>query len=461
MTAIVTTNLRLKNSSYIKGILSDPANSLYLFISKPTHWADDNYPDTPTDSVLFEQKVRDEMITLRKISPTEVTQSIFRIDWTSGKFYDMYRDDYDGVKLNGVDLDTGVAVTKNGLINANYYVMTDEYNVYKCISNNNRAASTFKPTGTSTSIFSTSDGYVWKFMYSINSADALRFVSTNFIPVQSVSTNPGASSSYYNQYLVQSSAISGRLDVIEIKSAGNGYNPNTSLPVAIIGDGTGATATAVTDNNGQISSVTITNGGSGYTYAIATVTGTSANAAALNCIIPTLGGHGSNPVKELNAVYVTISGSIGEDLSDDTIKDNQYRVSGLILNPHVYGTQSILTSQTANALKSIGISGSISGTFSDDEDLLSIGTPAARGKFVTWASASKTLKYIRNKSNIGPDFAVSQSVTGATSSATGIITSIINPEVDVNSGDLIYVETRRPVYRSISQKEEMRITIET
>jgi len=76
-------------------------------------------------------------------------------------------------------------------------------------------------------------------------------------------------------------------------------------------------------------------------------------------------------------------------------------------------------------------------------------------------SASKTLKYIRNKSNIGPDFAVSQSVTGATSSATGIITSIINPEVDVNSGDLIYVETRRPVYRSISQKEEMRITIET
>lgn len=461
MTAIVTTTLRLKNASILKDIFTTPSNSLYLFVSKPTAWADDAVPTTPTDASIFERTIRDEMISMRKISPTEVTQSIFRIDWTPGKYYDMYRDDYDGSIQNGTDLDSGAAVSRNGLINANFYVVTDEYNVYKCISNNNRGASTIKPTGTSTSIFTTSDSYKWKYMFSINSADALRFASTNFLPVQSFTSNPGAASPYYNQYLVQSSAISGKLDVIEIKVNGNGYTANTSLPITIVGDGTGATATATTDGGGQVIGITITNGGSGYTYATAMVVGTSATASQLNVIIPPLGGHGSDPVKELNAVYVTVSGTIGDDLSEDTLKENQYRVIGLILNPKQYGSSSVLTSQTANALLSVGISGGVSGTFSDDENLISVGTPTDRGKYVSYSTLSKTLKYIRNKLNVGADFSISQTVTGSQSGATGVITSIINPEVDTSTGEILYVETRRPIYRSISQKEEMRITIET
>lgn len=461
MSAIVTTTLRLKNANILKNLFQDVSNSLYLFVSKPTSWTDDSVPTSPTDAGLFEKMIRDEMISLRKISQTEVTQSIFRIDWVPGKFYDMYRDDYDGVSLNGTDLDSGTAVSRNGLINANFYVVTDDYNVYKCIDNANRTASTVKPTGTSTSIFTTSDGYKWKYMYSVNSADALKFASTNFIPVQYITSNPGASSPYYNQYLTQASAVSGKLDVIEIKVSGNGYTPNATLPITIVGDGSGATANANTDGAGQVVSISITNGGSGYTYASASVNGTFATESKLNIIIPPNNGHGYDAVKELNAVYVTVSGSIGDDLSEDTLKDNEYRVIGLILNPYQYGTNNILTSQTANALKAISISGGVSGTFSNDEDLNSVGTPTNRGKFVSYNSTSKTLKYIPNKQNVGADFSVSQTVTGAQSGATGIITSIINPEVNVNSGEILYVETRRPIFRSISQKEEMRITIET
>lgn len=461
MSAIVTTTLRLKNASILKGTFQDTANSLYLFVSKPTSWTDDSIPSSPTDSGLFEKMVRNEMITLRKISPTEITQSIFRIDWQPNQYYDMYRDDYDGVTLNGTDLTSGTAVTRNGLINANFYVVTDEYNVYKCIDNAKRSISTVKPTGTGTSIFTTSDGYRWKYMFSVNSADALKFASTNFVPVQSFTVNPGSSSPYYNQYLTQTSAVPGKIDVIEIKIAGNGYTPNTTLPISIVGDGTGATATATTDGAGEIIGVAITNGGSGYTYAYATVTGTYATPSQLNVIMPPTGGHGADPVKELNAVYVTVSGSIGDDLSDDTLKDNEYRVIGLILNPFQYGTVNILTSQTANALKVIGISGGISGTFTNDENLISSGTPTNRGQFVTYNYTLNTLKYIRNKQNIGADFTVGQTVTGGSSGATGVITSIINPEVDTSTGEILYVETRRPIFRSVSQKEEMRITIET
>lgn len=461
MAAIVTTNLRLRNANILKDIFTDAGSSLYLFVSKPTSWANESFPDAPSDSALFEQNVRDEMISLRKIAPTEITLSVVRRDWVSGKYYDQYRNDYNGIDLNGTDYDSGSAISRDGLINANYFVVTDDLNVYKCIWNNNRSASTVKPTDTGTSIFATADGYRWKYMYTINSSDALKFISTNFIPVQTIGSNPGASSPYYAQYLVENAAVSGKLDVMEIVSSGNGYAANTTLPIQIVGNGTGATATANTNGAGQITSINITSGGSGYTYATATVTGANTTPAVLNVIIPPFGGHGKDAVKELSGVYLTVSASIGDDLSEDTLKDNEYRVIGLLLNPKQYGTSTTLTSQTANALKIIQIGGGVTGNFTFDEDLNSSGTPINRGKFVSYNSSSKNLKYIRNKQNIGADFAIGQPVTGAVSSATGTITALVNPEVDADTGDLIYVETRRAIARSADQKEEMRITIET
>lgn len=461
MTAIVTNSFRLKSASLLKDELSDLSNSLYLFVSKPTAWVNESLPTTPTESQTFERMIRDEMISLRKISSTEITRSIFRIDWVSGKFYDMYRNDYDGVKLNGVNLDTGVAVAKTGINSANFYVVTDEFNVYKCISNNNRAASTVKPTGTSTSVFTTSDGYRWKYMLTINASDALKFATKNYLPVQSFPNSPGASSPYYNQYLVQSSAINGTIDVIEIVSSGNGYPASTTLSLNIIGDGTGATGTATTNGAGQITSINITSVGSGYTYAVATVTGAFATPASLNCIVSPKGGHGKNPLEELNATYITVSGSIGDDLTETTLKENQYRAIGLIFNPFAFGTQNILTSQTANALRAVQINGGVTGTFSDDENLITSNTPNIRGKFIAYSPTSKLLKYIRNPENTGLDFSISDTVTGATSSASGVVTSIVNPDIDINSGEILYIETRPPIFRSISQKEEMRITIET
>jgi len=461
MTAIVTNNLRLKNSAYLKQIFTDPANSLYLFVAKPTAWVDENNPVNPTDARKFEQSVRDQMISFRKINSTEVSQAIFRINWISGKFYEMYRDDYDGVTPNGFDLDSGSPVARDGLINANFYVVTDEFNVYKCILNANGVASTVKPTGTSTSTFQTADGYKWKYMYTINSADAIRFVSTSFIPVSNVNVNPGASSPFYGQYLVQSSAVAGRIEVIELVNNGNGYTANTTLPLSFLGDGNGATGTVTTNGSGQILTVNITNGGTGYNYVKVSVVGTSIVPAVLNAVIPPKGGHGSDPIMELNGMYVTVSATIGDDTSGDTLLDNQYRVLGLMLNPKAFGTSSNLTTQTASALRSVTFSGGVNGNFSDDEVLLAAGTPNNRGTFVSYHPASNTMKYIRNPENIGADFIVSQTVTGQNSGASGVISSVNSPEVDVMSGELMYVETRKPIYRSNNQKEDIRITIET
>jgi len=50
---------------------------------------------------------------------------------------------------------------------ANMFVMTDEYNVYKCLDNNQNSLSTYKPIGTVVDPVIMPDGYMWKYLYSI------------------------------------------------------------------------------------------------------------------------------------------------------------------------------------------------------------------------------------------------------------------------------------------------------
>ena len=60
---------------------------------------------------------------------------------------------------------------------ANMVVITDEYNVYKCLDNNNNAISTYKPIGTVVDPVIMPDGYMWKYLYSIPIALRNKFLT--------------------------------------------------------------------------------------------------------------------------------------------------------------------------------------------------------------------------------------------------------------------------------------------
>jgi len=151
-------------------------SNMYLFIGKVTGWSDDASPPTPTDSVAntHYENWRD-MIAAKKITSSDVSHAIPRKNWTNNTNYFAYTDN------------------TNTLFSQDFYVMTGDYNVYKCLSNSDSnsggtaaSTSTTKPTGTGTSIISTADGYKWKFMYQISASDALKFVTPNYIPVDTV-----------------------------------------------------------------------------------------------------------------------------------------------------------------------------------------------------------------------------------------------------------------------------------
>lgn len=166
---IYTSNMRILNAT---GFLSNisrttpVSDALYAFIAKNTAWAAGNEtPIDPTGAFSDELVTRSEIISMKRVTSSTMSHVVPRYNWTSGVVYTQY------------------STSSTTLFSSNFYVVTDENYVYKCISNNSGATSTVKPTGTSTSNITLSDGYVWKFMYDVPTSMASQFLTTNWLPV--------------------------------------------------------------------------------------------------------------------------------------------------------------------------------------------------------------------------------------------------------------------------------------
>jgi hypothetical protein len=463
MAAIITNKFRIHNAAQFKEGFSEAApTQMYLFIGRSQPWTSDASPDTPVDTVESEYYNYDDMIALKRIQSSDVSHAILRRDWTSGKYYDIYRHNYNGSAAQGADIDAGTSTTRATLFDANYFVVTDEYNVYKCLDNRNAsnivAASTTKPTGTSTTAFTTADGYVWKYMYSISAADVLKFVSTDFIPVKTLESNPGSTDSYYSQYLVQAAAVSGAINNVIVTNGGSGYS--SAPTVTIDGDGTGATATA-TVSGGAVTAINITAAGTGYTYVTVSMSGGAGSSAAATAMVSPKGGHGSDPVKELGGFYVIMNVRLEyADGSGDFPVDNDYRRIGIVKDPILYGTTNLATTSTLRATKTLTLQAGVTGTFTVDE-IITQATTGATGRIVSYDTTNRIIYYIKQQgvqNNIA--FTTGNNVTGAGSSAVGNVSALGNPEVAIDSGDIIYYENRRPINRASDQLEDIKIVVE-
>jgi hypothetical protein len=290
MPAIITNKFRIHNAEqFVESFSEATPNIYYLGIGRPQAYTtstrgdartenegSDTSPITPVDSIKDEFYTFDDLLAAKKIASSDVSYVIPRRNWTTGTIYDYYRHDY-GNRITGT---TNVQTANSGAVSiwdATFYVVTGDYNVYKCLDNNSNANSTIEPTGTSTSILSTADGYKWKYMYTLSASQQVSFLSTDFMAVTTNST-------------VSSAAVNGAISIVKIKAAGSGGTDGTHTGVAIKGDGSSGVAT-VTVSGGVVTAVTVTNVGSGYTFAyirnqdIVSAGATSLTGAELDCII--------------------------------------------------------------------------------------------------------------------------------------------------------------------------------
>ena len=485
MPAIITDKFRIHNSEQFSEAFSESSgNTMYLGIGRPQAFATstrgdartnnegtDSAPVTPADNINSQHFPYDDMLAAKKVSTTDVTFAIPRRNWATGTTYDIYRHDY-GDYATG----TTTAITANSgastLHDASFYVLTTDRNVYKCLDNDSNTASTVEPTGTSTSILSTADGYKWKYMYTLSASQQSNFLSTDFMAVATNST-------------VSSAAVDGAINIVKIKNAGSGGSDGTHTNIDIRGDGS-AGKVSVTVTSGAVTAVTVTTPGTGYTFAtisnaqIVAAGATSLSGAELDVIIEPKGGHGKNAVEELGGFYVmmntSLEGTESSNTSDFSVA-NDFRKISLIRDPKSGG--SAATSTTLRGTKAVNLSG-VTGTFTADEEI-NQATTGAVGKVVEYDSVNKILYYIQTRhTDEGIDtngnqtaFSGQNVITGQSSSANGTpttSTSTINSqsftsgysasELDADSGDILYIENRAPITRAADQTENIKLVIE-
>lgn len=349
-----------------------------------------------------------------------------------------------------------------------FYVRNSKDQVFKCLFNNSNAVSTVEPETSisgqlpGSAFITTSDGYKWKYMYTIPSGLKRKFFTSDYMPV-------------HTENITVSNAVDGRIDIVKIINGGSGYyngltttnySPSSNI-VKVVGDGTEAQITLnITD--GVVTGVNILNGGRGYSNANITIsdplqvfTGTP---ATLQAVISPKGGHGADPILELGASYrmlsVDFDGSIDGKLPVDNSGNDNFRQIAIVKNPKLLSSGAIAFNTTGYSLCSqIRVSG---GSFSSNtivyvgESGYSSAIFSARvvhfdsttnTLFLNALSGDSTQTTLSNKTIYEKD----------NTGVNGTIIQVTPSDINTLSGQVLYIENRAKVIRNPDQIESTRI----
>ena len=497
MSAIITEKFRQHNANQFSESFTETAKNLYyLFLGKATAFTSattggsDSSPPTPGDNPNDESRAWDSMLAAKNITSSDISFAIPRRNWSNTTVFDMYE--------HNITSSNQTTSSASNLFDSTFYFVTSDFNVYKVLDNNGGTAySGAEPTSTSTSPFSLG-GYILKYMYTITQSEISKFVTTDFIPVSTDST-------------VSAAATDGKIESL-IVTAGSGYT-NGTYYAAIHGDGTSAGTSSgaivrITVANNAIASfglvagtdTTIHAGGANYTFGYvnlgddfifsdaslssSTSLG-SGTGGAIDVIISPVGGHGSNAVTELGGHYVMAATTITQAEDDNFSTANDFRTVGIVVDPTTFGTSTVATASTARQTYVVKMSSS-SGTFQADV-VITQATTGAVGKVVEWDSTLSLLYYQQESfKGFGTNatsgnyvaFSGANVITGGTSGATGtpstttesvtlansttlsLTTGYANPELEPDSGNIIYLENRKPIQRASDQTEDIKVIIE-
>ena len=146
---------------------------------------------------------------------------------------------------------------------------------------------------------------------------------------------------------------------------------------------------------------------------------------------------------------------------------NDFREVGIIKNPFNFGTTTVATSSTARQTYTVTLSGAPSAAYEIDETITQ-STTGAVGRVVEFDSATNTIYYQQEKyANYGLAangnviaFSGSNVITGSNSNGVGTASTYANPELQPDSGKVIYIENRRPISRASDQTEDIKIVVE-
>ena len=475
MTAIVTSKFRTVNAGNFKEDIG--ANSVYVAIGKPDVWSlttsdtTDTTPFTPNDHSDDIGEARANLMAMQKVLSTDITHIVPRYTWATGLPYYAW-DSNDGA-----------------IFDKKFYVITSEFKVYKCIIAPPATPSTVQPTQTLTAPQAESDGYTWKYMYTLTVADSEKFLTTSYLPVKTVSlggqgTVLGAVSSSATVILseinskihtgmtVSGTGITGTPTVLAINgsvltlSAAQSISNSTILTFVYATDGAAELALSEgdyaqylnqkasrdTSNAGGIERIEISNGGGDYSAKpTVTITGDGTGATVLAGNI-TMSGSGSTQ----SVASITLNNK-GDDytFADISFSTGSASANATIAPPGGHGTDPV--SELGGFF--VGINTQLSGTGGAGADLTVgndfrqislIKNPTEYGTTtISTAGTLKAMSYLDFASGVNvATFTVDELLVGGTSNAQAYVASI-----DSTAGYIYYTQNSKTGYGVFQDSE--------
>ncbi len=462
MPAIITKPLKRKLSQLIFDEVRLASNRYYIGIGKSEPYDSAENVTTPLDTIREERNARAGLQSLK--STADCSYVIPRYNWSSGSIYQAFDDNFATQPASN-----------------SYYVLTEDNQIYMCLQQSKNSegvaqASTIKPTGTTSKVFKTSDGYAWKYLYSLTASRANKFLSANFLPVEkildssNVNTLTGTdtlSALEILQATVQDSAVPGQILGLKVTTGGTGY---TSAPsVAFEGDGNGAAATAFV-SGGAVTKIELDSStdsgltmGRGFNFASVTVSGGGGNGAGARVILGPDSGMGADPRNELLSSSIMFNAKPTGIEDSNFVVDQDFRQVMLFRDPKVV-IDSALTAASGKALKFLQVT-SVSDAASFNLDTTITGGTTTAKALVDEIDSDRV--YFHQTEATGfKAFQEGETISGGGNNATLVGAGVdantkadSADDVDLLSGDLIYIENRAPVIRNATQTEDIKIVI--
>ena len=441
--------------------------NLFVAIGKKTAWDNELIPDDTEVHDINDYDVLQNIIALKRVTGNNFRLAIKRYNWETGTVYSQYDDQKDPLAIDGPES-----------YEHPFYIFTEDNNIYKCINNNNGGMSTSMPTDIGNSMNTLADGYVWKYMGSLD-ADAVYFLTKDFVPVrykveddgsgqwdvqtsaakQSLSTFrvlkktgafPGAMITTISggsplvaaQAYATKNSLDNTLRQILVNPAyiGSGYDL-TSKVYAIVQrsgtTGTGGTVGAITVTDGVITNITVGNSGSNYTSGATLLLYDPTNIPTEDAVVSVV----ITPSNTLQEFTITDGGAgYSEDVMGFIVPGAAGAVGEAVFAPKEGHGYNIVTELCANTAI-------INARFSEETAYLPIGEANAfrQVSLITDVVDKTTGKPAYNQFYLGP----SHSNYG----------SLILNNIDSNKGYVLYVNNLKRVIRDNGQEEDVKIAV--
>ena len=272
MPTVLSSSLRHTNLNNFRNTIED--ESVYFFVSKPTSWTGtggDLAPNSVFDTFTLEPEAHDEMLYLKRVSVSNCVNA--------------YSD-----KVDLSDLLTKRTISTNEYYP--FYVVSDDFRVYKCLDNGaspganvNGVVSTVEPITVAITESDTyspiSDGYIWKYMFTLRPIDASEFLTTDWFPIRTLNEDDGT-----DNWDIITNAVNGGVYNIAVTNAGSAYtnilpatdNLNTTNSQGFTYTVSGSTIiidsgqSASGADSAYVNSVLYTKNGSGVIQEVRTIT---------------------------------------------------------------------------------------------------------------------------------------------------------------------------------------------